>query len=140
MRMMLGLVLLGFLLLGSSFYFGIKYFDGKVEEKPYEEASLYDMKREIVEKNHLSLEILNIEKLDNKYKICFTINGNIERPFPIEGVEILRPAGKDVIRPDIRVREKICSVNVPLSQGYYILKVFLRMKEIVSLEKTISIK
>jgi len=140
MKMMIALLIAGFLLLGSSFYFGNRYFDGKVVDKPYVEASLYDQKKKIVNDYSLSLEILNIEKVEDKYKICFTINGEIKRPFPIERVEIFRPAGGEIIRPEVNIKNRACTVNVPLNKGYYILKVLLKMQQVVELEKTLYIK
>ncbi|UOD35362.1 hypothetical protein DSN97_03245 [Deferribacteraceae bacterium V6Fe1] len=140
MRMMMALLIVGFALLGSSFYFGNKYFDGKVTDKPYIEASQYDQKKKIINQHSLSLEILNVAKVDDKYKICFTINGEVSRPFPIERVEIFRPGGGETIRPEINIKNRVCTVNVGLKQGYYILKVLLKMQQIVELEKTLYIK
>jgi len=139
MKMMIALLIVGFALLGSSFYFGNKYFDGKVTDKPYIEASLYDQKRKIINEHSLSLKILNLEKLDNSYKICFTIDGEISSPFPIERVEIFRPGGGEVIVPEINIDRGLCVLNVKLNQGYYILKIFLKMHQIVALEKTLYI-
>lgn len=136
MKMMIGLLFAGFLLLGSSFYFGIKYFDGKVVERPYVEAAKYDEKNQIIEDHNLSLEVLHITKTDERYKLCFTINGNnIPSPFPITKVEISRPAGGEVITPEIQIKKKICTLDLKLGKGFYIIEVFLKMEDEISLKK-----
>lgn len=140
MKMMIALLIVGFALLSLSFYFGYKYFDGTITDKPYIEANLYDQKRKIIEDHSLSLKILNLENLNDKYKICFTIEGGIIRPFSIERVEIFRPGGGEVITPEINIKENICTLKVKLNQGYYVLKVLLKMQQVVELEKTIYIK
>ncbi|MCA1926836.1 MAG: hypothetical protein LDL13_01425 [Calditerrivibrio sp.] len=59
MKMMMGLIIAGLLLLYSSFYFGMKYFDGKVEKDTYESALVYDNQMQIIKK-------YNIEIVDSK--------------------------------------------------------------------------
>lgn len=136
MKMMIGLLVVGFLLLGSSFYFGIKYFDGKVVEKPYLEARKYDEKKKVIRNQNLSLEILQITRIDERYKLCFTIKGNdIPSPFPITKVEISRPAGGEVITPEIQIKNKICTLDLKLDKGFYIIEVFLKIKDEISLKK-----
>lgn len=136
MKMMSGLLIAGFLLLGSSFYFGIKYFDGKIVERPYVEATKYDKKNEIIKNHNLALEILHIDKKDEHYKLCFTINGNnIPSPFPITKLLISRPAGGDVITPEIQIKKKICTVDLNLGKGFYFMEVFLQLEDVISLKK-----
>lgn len=141
MRMMIGLIILGILLLFTSFYFGNKYFDGTVVEKPYEEAVEYDKKKAIIKEHNISIDNISVVTNNESYKLCFLINGKLQKPLPVKNVVIYRPAGGKSIDLAFSIQEnKVCSNLSNIEKGYYILKVFLNMETLVFLEKTIFIK
>lgn len=141
MRMMIGIIILGVLLLSPTIYYGKKYFDGTVEEKPYEEAIAYDKKNNIIENHQISIDNASTVKIDEGYRLCFLINGDLPEPAPIEKVIIYRPAGGKSVDLAFSIQENnVCSNLLNIEKGYYILKVFLNLESLVSLEKTIFIK
>jgi len=141
MRMMIGLIILGILLLFTTFYYGKKYFDGTVVEKPYEEAMEYDKKKAIIKEHSISVDNISIATNNESYELCFLINGKLQKPLPVKNVAIYRPAGGKSIDLTFSIQEnKVCSNLSNIEKGYYILKVFLNLEALVFLEKTIFVK
>lgn len=79
MRMMIALIIFGLLLLYSSFYFGIKYFDGKVEQDTYNAALKYDENKKLVRAYNIKTEIGNIFKEG----VNIVIEGTVKSDVPI---------------------------------------------------------
>lgn len=86
MRMMIALIIFGLLLLYSSFYFGIKYFDGKVEQDTYNAALKYDENKKIVRAYNIKTEIGNIFKDGDNIVIEGTVKSDV--PIIIKNIKL----------------------------------------------------
>jgi len=80
MKMMIGLIIAGLLLLYSSFYFGLNFFDGKVEKDSYNAALNYDKLKNIIEKYHIDL---NVNSIVCKFNTC-SIDGRLTGDIPLQ--------------------------------------------------------
>ncbi|MEF3254988.1 MAG: hypothetical protein K6348_05425 [Deferribacterales bacterium] len=83
---MIALIIFGLLLLYSSFYFGIKYFDGKVEQDTYNAALKYDENKKIVRAYNIKTEIGNIFKDGDNIVIEGTVKSDV--PIIIKNIKL----------------------------------------------------
>lgn len=92
MKISLLIFLVGFLTIAPSIYVGIKYFDGKVTEKPYETGLEYDKSEEIIKDNGLTLENIRTVKNGDKISIEFALANTTGVAVTDEKFAVERPA------------------------------------------------
>ncbi len=142
MKISLLIFLVGFLTIAPSIYLGIKYFDGKVTEKPYETGLEYDKCEKIIKDNGLALENIRTVTNGNKVSIEFAIANATGVAFADEKFAVERPATNGdmvYITPTVEdgsykaefpangygnfvleVRAKVASDEIALRKNFYI--------------------
>lgn len=138
MRMMIALIILGVLLLFSSFYFGVKFFDGKLEEDSYNAAIDYDKKKKIIKDNDISIVVDSI-KFDGK--LC-SITGDVKNAENIVSLKFDSPSSKLNIPQTVEIKNGKFIIDLKdITEGNYLIVAEVKVKdELVRLEKPIYIK
>ncbi|KAA0257142.1 hypothetical protein FHQ18_11270 [Deferribacter autotrophicus] len=129
MKQMIALLSAGAMLLFITFYFGMKYFDGKSVAKPYNEALHYDKNNSIIKNYNLKISIQNISTKTNLCTLKFKILSNNKKSFKIENIKISRPVENEIIKIiSYRIFENSGTIQFNFSKkGYYILTVNLKL-------------
>lgn len=142
MKVSLIIFFIGFLTIAPSIYVGVKYFDGKVTDQPYETGLNYDADKKFLKDNGLEINIIDQQKNADKITLKFKIS---DKNTSVDRVEfaISRPAtNKDMkmIEADASSDGTYASVFTIDSEGYYVLmaKGTLKGKNI-SLQKSFYI-
>jgi len=73
MRVSLIIFIIGFITIAPSIYVGIKYFDGKVTDQPYETGLMYDEDKKFISDNGLALDQINVSRIDKNVEIKFEL-------------------------------------------------------------------
>jgi len=91
--------MIGLLTIAPSIYIGIKYFDGKVVEKPYESGLTYNEDKKFISDNGLDLKILNNKKNGDNVVLEFVFDKNDGVSVADTSFFITRPASdQDLIQ------------------------------------------
>jgi len=138
MRMMIALVIFGILLLFSSFYFGVKFFDGKLVEDSYNAAIEYDKKKKIINDNDISI-VINSIKFDDKF--C-RIAGDVKNADNIVSLKLDSPSTKLSISQNVEIKNGKFIIELKdITEGNYLIVTEVKVKdELVRLEKPVYIK
>ncbi|ADR18734.1 hypothetical protein [Calditerrivibrio nitroreducens] len=138
MRMMIALVIFGILLLFSSFYFGVKFFDGKLVEDSYNAAIEYDKKKKIINDNDISI-VINSIKFDDKF--C-RIAGDVKNADNIVSLKFDSPSTKLSISQNVEIKNGKFIIELKdITEGNYLIVAEVKVKdELVRLEKPVYIK
>jgi len=138
MRMMIALVIFGILLLFSSFYFGVKFFDGKLVEDSYNAAIEYDKKKKIINDNDISI-VINSIKFDDKF--C-RIAGDVKNADNIVSLKLDSPSTKLSISQNVEIKNGKFIIELKdITEGNYLIVAEVKVKdELVRLEKPVYIK
>ena len=125
MKVSLIILIIGLITIAPSIYVGIKFFDGKVVEQPYESGLTYDADKKFISDNGLKLTILTNEKTDKDVKLAFSFDKNDNINIEETSFFITRPATN---QGNIKLDAKIDKDGVYASAfklenyGHYILK------------------
>jgi len=117
--------LIGFITIAPSIYLGIKYFDGKVTDHPYESGLLYDETKKFVSDNSIELDITKQEKMGQTVNIEFTLNYSDNVSMESSDFFITRPAtnqGQIPITANEIGHKKYATVFSLDNYGHYVLK------------------
>ncbi|MGD9808650.1 MAG: FixH family protein [Deferribacterales bacterium] len=143
MKVSLIIFLIGFMTIAPSIYIGIKYFDGKVVEQPYESGLKYDEDKKLIAENGLDLDVLSCVTTDNMVSLQFMLDKNSGADFTDPEFYITRPASDHEIQKlntkmaDEGVYETVVTLN---TKGYHILKAKGKLNgQEVSLQKSFYI-
>lgn len=106
-------------------FVGVKYFDGKVTDSPYETGLLYDENKQFISENGIEIDIFNHKKTDGKVFMEFALN--CSENVNVESAEffIARPAtnkGQIKIQAEKNKDGKYASVFDLDKYGHYVLK------------------
>lgn len=143
MKVSLIIFLIGFMTIAPSIYLGIKYFDGKVVEQPYETGLKYDEDKKLVEENGLGLSVLNCNRMDKIVNLYFMLDKNEDVELSEAEFYITRPASdKEKVKLDTKMADEgLYQTVVTLeTKGYHILKAIGKINgEQVSFQKSFYI-
>jgi nitrogen fixation protein FixH len=143
MKVSLIIFLIGFITIAPSIYLGIKYFDGKVTDQPYETGLQYDTDKKFITDNGLELNILNMASQNGQVEMAFTIAMNEGAGMENTSFFITRPAtAQGTISVETQKNaEGIYSTAFNIdTKGYHILKVVSRVNgKDVTLQKSFYI-
>lgn len=136
MKVSLIIFLVGFITIAPSIYVGIKYFDGKVTDQPYETGLLYDENRKFISDNNIGLNILNHTENGGQIILQFALNCAPEANVESAEFYVTRPAtDKTLMAIPVEKEENglYASVFSMDSKGHHILKAKSRIngKDIV---------
>lgn len=140
MKMMVVLIIAGLLLLYSSFHFGMKYFDGKIEKDTYESALAYDNQMH-------KIKTYNIEILDTKVYSSggkTFLEGSIksDKEITLTDVRLEYPYKNSVIQQDKKIDASYFKLSSDSAmKGNYTIVAYVNVDNIsVRLEKAVYIK
>lgn len=140
MRMTVALVVAGVLLLLSSFYFGLKFFDGKVEKDTYGAALRYDKQNRLISQYGIAPEIGSLVYDGTSVKIegILKSTGKIK----INSIKLESPSTRMMIKQssDIKDEKFMLAVNQLVEGNYVIIFDLMVDNENIRLEKPIYIK
>jgi len=125
MKVSLIIFLIGFITIAPSIWVGIKYFDGKVVDQPYETGLQYDEGKKLIKDNGLKLSVLDCTRSNDVIDIHFILDRNDSVDLEDTEFFISRPASdKGKVKLDTRmadegVYESVVTLN---TLGYHILK------------------
>lgn len=142
MRVSLIIIAIAFLTIAPSIYVGIKYFDGKVNDAPYENGLKYNETKNFINDNKLALSVVKIIQADGKVKVVYSVANDGETLINHTAV-IARPAEeKDVVSvaPVFDETGAYTAEFASPKKGYYVLKAKFAYKgKDISLEKSFYI-
>ena len=143
MKVSLIIFLIGFITIAPSIFIGIKYFDGKVVEQPYETGLKYDEDKKLIADNGLDLDVLSCSSMNNVVNLQFILDKNSDVDLTEQEFYITRPASDhniqklDTKMADEGVYESVVTLN---TKGYHILKAKGKLNgQEVSLQKSFYI-
>lgn len=142
MKISLIIIFIGLLTVAPAVYTGIKYFDGKVTEHPYETGLKYDADKKFISENGLGIEVESCVRDGENVNLEFKLDG---RNVTVEQAVfyVTRPATdkneiniKTMAKPD----GQYASVFALPSHGYHILKAECRINgREITLQKSFNI-
>ncbi|MCX8083375.1 MAG: hypothetical protein N3C60_00415 [Calditerrivibrio sp.] len=140
MRLMVALIIVGLLLLYSTFYFGAIYFDGKVEKNTYEAAINYDKHKKLISDIKLDLSVEKISYNNGIWNITGEIRG--KSGFSIKSLQVDSPSKKVEIVQKVELSNNNFNIRLDkVSEGNYVIVAQLFIdNESVRLEKPIYLK
>jgi len=125
LKISLIIFLIGFITIAPSIYLGIKYFDGKVTDQPYESGLMYDETNKFISDNGIGLDIMKQEKKGNLVSIEFALNCSDKVSVESTDFYITRPAtDKEQILIEVNKTDdgKYASAFSLEHYGHYVLK------------------
>ncbi|ADD68312.1 hypothetical protein Dacet_1543 [Denitrovibrio acetiphilus DSM 12809] len=143
MRVSIIIFLIGFITIAPSIYVGIKYFDGKVTDQPYETGLKYDSDKQFIKENGLDLSIISQSRTDNIVNLNFTVKNAGE--VALENIEfyLSRPAtNKETLKLDAEPSTdgSYASAFSLDQHGYYILMAKSKVNDrVIRLQKSFYI-
>lgn len=118
MRLFVGLIIIGIVLLSASFYLGARFFDGKVDEDTYSTALRYDEQNHLIKKHGIAIEVNKIQSLGNKARIEGNVKSSVS--LNIVNIQVEYPASdKKIIQSLKKERSSFVIELENISKGNY---------------------
>lgn len=143
MKVSLIIFLIGFFTISPAIYMGIKYFDGKVTEHPYETGLKYNKEQKTVKDSGLALDAIESRRDGDDVKMEFALEKKPGVNLDGTAFFVTRPASdKQLIQIKVNPRgngvyESEFTVR---SRGYHVLKMMCRVHgEDIVLQKSFYI-
>lgn len=140
MRMTVALVVFGVLLLLSSFYFGLKFFDGKVEKDTYEAALNYDKQKKLISRYEIDA-VFNSVVFDG---VNVRLEGSLKsnKKVKLNSLKLESPSSRLSIKQNFEIKDENFVLQAEgLNAGNYIVIFELIVdNETLRFEKAIYIK
>jgi nitrogen fixation protein FixH len=125
MKVSLIIFLIGFLTIAPSIWIGVKYFDGKVVDQPYETGLKYDENKKLIADNGMKLDVVKYSLSDEIVQIYFTLDRNEDAKVTDTEFYLTRPAtDKGIVKLDVQMADEwLYSTSLALAEhGHYLLK------------------